>query len=112
MASRENDGGMKKFQIFLESVSCERTNGFKKRQRRLRKNQSAQGPMKPLKILYENNKQKLRVERQMCVLYDFKSGYFSVPVSWVRANGSEQETGGAIKMVTDRIKITYQIRTA
>ena len=48
------------------------------------------GSMKPLKILFEKDEQAMRFERQIRVVYDFKSGYSSEPVSWVRANGSEQ----------------------
>ena len=35
----------------------------------------------------------LHCERQMCVQYDSKSGYFSAAIFWVRADGSEQEIG-------------------
>ena len=37
------------------------------------------GPMKPLKVFVGGNEQKLRFKRQMRILYDFKSGYFSAP---------------------------------
>ena len=80
------------FEYLLESVSCERTNGFEKRQKNLRKNQCGQAE-KSIENFVWKNKQKLRFERVMSVWRDFKSGYSSAPVSWVRVDGSEQESG-------------------
>ena len=52
--------------------------------------------MKPLK-LYMQNRQKLLFKKQMHVLYDSKSGYFSASVPWIRSNGSEREKRGDVE---------------
>ena len=62
--------------------------------------------MKLLKSCMQN-KQKLHFKKQMHVLYDFKSRYFSAPGSWIRSNGFKPEKGKA-KIAANKINFTCQ----